>query len=96
MPPRSGSIDDLQEQVDRLAGRGRGACATRSGSRDADCRRAGLRCRSRYGGAEIFSDTLVDELRARGHEAEIVSVPFKWYPGTQRADAGVHCGGCST
>src|SRR6476659_500371 len=34
-----------------------------------------------HGGAEIFSDTLVDELRARGHEAEIVSVPFKWYPG---------------
>jgi glycosyltransferase involved in cell wall biosynthesis len=35
------------------------------------------------GGAEIFSDTLVAELRARGHEAEIVSVPFKWYPGTR-------------
>src|SRR6476646_7895440 len=34
-----------------------------------------------HGGAEIFSDTLVDELRARGHEAEIVSVQFKWYPG---------------
>ena len=36
-----------------------------------------------YGGAEIFSDTLVTELRARGHESEIVSVPFKWYPGTR-------------
>ena len=36
-----------------------------------------------YGGAEIFSDTLVGELRIRGHEAEIVSVPFKWYPGTR-------------
>jgi glycosyltransferase involved in cell wall biosynthesis len=36
-----------------------------------------------YGGAEIFTDTLVDELRTRGHEAEIVSVPFKWYPGTR-------------
>ena len=35
------------------------------------------------GGAEIFSDGLVDELRARGHEAEIVSVPFKWYPGAR-------------
>jgi len=34
-----------------------------------------------HGGAEIFTDTLVDELRARGHESEIVSVPFKWYPG---------------
>jgi glycosyltransferase involved in cell wall biosynthesis len=36
-----------------------------------------------HGGAEIFTDTLVDELRVRGHEAEIVSVPFKWYPGTR-------------
>ena len=33
------------------------------------------------GGAEIFTDALVDELRARGHEADLVSVPFKWYPG---------------
>jgi glycosyltransferase involved in cell wall biosynthesis len=33
------------------------------------------------GGAEIFTDGLVQRLRARGHEAEIVSVPFKWYPG---------------
>jgi glycosyltransferase involved in cell wall biosynthesis len=36
-----------------------------------------------YGGAEIFTDTLVDELRARGHEADVVSVPFKWYPGAR-------------
>ena len=33
------------------------------------------------GGAEIFTDRLVDELRARGHDADLVSVPFKWYPG---------------
>jgi glycosyltransferase involved in cell wall biosynthesis len=33
------------------------------------------------GGAEIFADDLVEQLRARGHEAELVSVPFKWYPG---------------
>ena len=33
------------------------------------------------GGAEIFTDDLVAELRARGHEAELVTVPFKWYPG---------------
>ena len=33
-----------------------------------------------HGGAEIFTDTLVTELRARGHEADLVSVPFKWYP----------------
>ena len=36
-----------------------------------------------YGGAEIFTDRLVEELRARGHEADLVSVPFKWYPGTR-------------
>jgi glycosyltransferase involved in cell wall biosynthesis len=35
------------------------------------------------GGAEIFSDSLVQHLGARGHEAEIVSVPFKWYPGAR-------------
>ncbi len=35
------------------------------------------------GGAEILTESLVRELRARGHEAEIVSVPFKWYPGTR-------------
>ncbi|HKP19063.1 MAG TPA: glycosyltransferase family 4 protein [Gaiellaceae bacterium] len=33
------------------------------------------------GGVEIFTDELVAELNARGHEADLVSVPFKWYPG---------------
>ena len=33
------------------------------------------------GGAEIFSERLVEELRKREHEVELVSVPFKWYPG---------------
>lgn len=33
------------------------------------------------GGAEIFAETLVAELRERDHEAELVTVPFKWYPG---------------
>jgi glycosyltransferase involved in cell wall biosynthesis len=32
------------------------------------------------GGAEIFSERLVDELERRGHEAALVTVPFKWYP----------------
>jgi glycosyltransferase involved in cell wall biosynthesis len=32
------------------------------------------------GGAEILADTLVDELRRRGHETALVTVPFKWYP----------------
>ena len=34
-----------------------------------------------WGGAEILSERLVDELRARDHQAELVTVPFKWYPG---------------
>jgi glycosyltransferase involved in cell wall biosynthesis len=35
------------------------------------------------GGTEIFTDRLVDELRARGYEAELVTLPFKWYPGAR-------------
>src|SRR4029453_10256954 len=34
------------------------------------------------GGAEIFTDELVAELRTRGHDADLVSLPFKWYPGS--------------
>ena len=33
-----------------------------------------------HGGAEVHVRQLVRELRARGFEAELVSVPFKWYP----------------
>jgi glycosyltransferase involved in cell wall biosynthesis len=33
------------------------------------------------GGAEIFADDLVAELRTRAHEVDLVTVPFKWYPG---------------
>ena len=36
-----------------------------------------------HGGAEIFTDRLAHELRGRGHEADVVSVPFKWYPGAR-------------
>jgi glycosyltransferase involved in cell wall biosynthesis len=35
------------------------------------------------GGAELMAETLVSELRAREHEADLVTVPFKWYPGTR-------------
>jgi glycosyltransferase involved in cell wall biosynthesis len=38
------------------------------------------------GGAELVTGELVDELRARGHEAELVAIPFKWYPGTRVLD----------
>ena len=33
------------------------------------------------GGAEIFADDLVAELRAREHEVDLVTIPYKWYPG---------------
>ena len=32
------------------------------------------------GGAEIHVRQLVDRLRSRGYETDLVSVPFKWYP----------------
>ena len=35
------------------------------------------------GGTEIFADGLVQALRERGHETELVTVPYKWYPGEQ-------------
>ena len=33
------------------------------------------------GGTEIFADGLVHALREHGHDTELVTVPFKWYPG---------------
>ena len=33
-----------------------------------------------HGGAEYHVRALHQQLRARGFEAELVSVPFKWYP----------------
>ena len=35
------------------------------------------------GGAEIFADDLTRQLRRRGHEADVVTLPFKWYPGAR-------------
>lgn len=32
------------------------------------------------GGAELHAKMLKDELVKRGHQAEIVTIPFKWYP----------------
>jgi len=34
-----------------------------------------------HGGAEILAERLTQELTARGHEADLVTIPFKWYPG---------------
>ena len=33
------------------------------------------------GGAEFVAERLTDELRTLGHDADLVTVPFKWYPG---------------
>ena len=33
------------------------------------------------GGAEIHAEMLRDELKKRGHQVDIVTIPFKWYPG---------------
>ena len=38
------------------------------------------------GGAELMADELVAALRTRGHEAELVTMPFKWYPGARVLD----------
>ena len=35
------------------------------------------------GGAEILAERLTHELNERGHEADLVTMPFKWYPGTK-------------
>ncbi len=33
-----------------------------------------------HGGAEVHAGNLVDAIRANGHEAELIALPFKWYP----------------
>lgn len=33
------------------------------------------------GGAEILVEMLRDELKKRGHQVDVVTIPFKWYPG---------------
>lgn len=43
------------------------------------------------GGAEIHAQGLKDALVAHGHEAEIVTVPFKWYPPKRILDAMLSC-----
>ena len=36
-----------------------------------------------HGGAEVLAESLVVELRRRGHTVDLVTVPFKWYPGAR-------------
>jgi glycosyltransferase involved in cell wall biosynthesis len=35
------------------------------------------------GGAELLAENLTTELRRRDHEVDLVTMPFKWYPGTR-------------
>lgn len=39
------------------------------------------------GGAELLVESLTKQLRSRGYDAEIVSVPFKWYPNNTLLDS---------
>ncbi|AFM43258.1 glycosyltransferase [Desulfosporosinus acidiphilus SJ4] len=41
------------------------------------------------GGAEIHAQMLLDALRARGYEADIITIPFKWYPAKTLIDGMV-------
>src|SRR5919108_6065289 len=43
------------------------------------------------GGAEILAEGLRDALRSEGHEAEIVAIPFKWYPPERILDQMLAC-----
>src|SRR5712691_13055225 len=43
------------------------------------------------GGAEVHGEGLRDALRAAGHEAEIIAVPFKWYPPERILDHMLAC-----
>jgi glycosyltransferase involved in cell wall biosynthesis len=43
------------------------------------------------GGAEAHAEGLRDALRAEGHEAEIIAIPFKWYPPEKILDHMLAC-----
>lgn len=43
------------------------------------------------GGAEVHAEGLRDALRGAGHEAEILAIPFKWYPPEKILDHILAC-----
>jgi glycosyltransferase involved in cell wall biosynthesis len=43
------------------------------------------------GGAEVHAEGLRDALRRFGHEAEIIAIPFKWYPPEEILDHMLAC-----
>ncbi len=44
-----------------------------------------------HGGAEAHAQNLKAALISHGHEAEIVAIPFKWYPPEKIVDAMLSC-----
>jgi glycosyltransferase involved in cell wall biosynthesis len=44
-----------------------------------------------HGGAEVHADNLCAALRHAGHEAEVVAIPYKWYPPEKILDAMLAC-----
>ena len=44
-----------------------------------------------YGGAELHAEGLRDALREAGHAAEIIAIPFKWYPPEKILDHMLAC-----
>jgi glycosyltransferase involved in cell wall biosynthesis len=43
------------------------------------------------GGAEILAEGLLNALHAQGHDAEIIAIPFKWYPPERVLDQMLAC-----
>jgi glycosyltransferase involved in cell wall biosynthesis len=43
------------------------------------------------GGAEVLAESLLEALRAAGHQAEIAAIPFKWYPPERILDCILAC-----
>src|SRR5437773_2205296 len=43
------------------------------------------------GGAEVLAEGLRDALHREGHQAEIVAIPFKWYPPERILDQMLAC-----
>lgn len=41
------------------------------------------------GGAELLAESLVEQLKAAGHEAELVRIPFVWYPPEKILDCAI-------
>jgi glycosyltransferase involved in cell wall biosynthesis len=44
-----------------------------------------------HGGAEVHAENLCAALRDAGHEAEIIAIPYKWYPVEKILDAMLAC-----